>query len=1027
IDAGASASDDCSGDLTSQIVVDLGGLDTNSPALGVYTLTFSVTDGAGNHSSTTRQVTVRDTVPPVITVTLGVTTVECHTSYNDAGATVADDCDASPTLGSIGSVDANTPNDYTITYTAQDATGNTSTATRVVHVIDNIPPVVTLNGDPSVTIECHSLYNELGATVTDACDTNVTVSIINGVDTNTPSVYVLTYSSTDASGNTGTKTRTVTVNDTQPPLMALNGLASVDVECHSAYTELGATATDACEGNIVVGPPTGTVETNALGDYTLTYSACDSGAHCASIIRVVHVVDHTAPLVTVTGATTVDICLGSAYTELGATASDTCEGSLPASISGGTVDTNAVGSYTLTYAATDGSGNTGTATRVVNVSDCGISITTQPADKLKQPQGATVTLSVVATAPLGTLSYQWYEQNVAVDSTTNPTATNATFIFTAHTNAAAPHFTNVTYNVVISGQDNHTATSANAHVTVIVDKAPPTVVLSSPKANARSDSFTIIGTATDPDKSGTIAKIVYQYTNSNGGGTAMFTNTFNAPTNKYTFTIPGVTFPAGTNTLYVWAMDLAGHINFAKPAVVKGLFSRVTDTFTLNLVGDGNGTVTASTKGSALESVSGLPLSGGAVNASVVLNLNKYQLYTLTFTPDTATNAPISSVVSNAPSTLNVAGSVNIANSDSIRKVTYTFMFNGAESHTVYFNRNRKKDMAGVYNGVFSEDGNPSIASSGLVQNMNIGATGTYTVKLLNVGVLSPTIKGIIAADGTTTGLSTDGKYVLQGFLDWSGSATNGPKQFIGTVSNTIAGWSSSFIADRTEKSLLTAGTKKTMIIPSMAGGPSGDSFATIKDTSGSSRSFAFTLADNAKLVTYTAAATASGNFPIYIYPKYATTTDSHAQSVLFGTWNTASNQVTLNWVKAAGGVYNPDGFTNAHLADISSFTTGLSGDHIVTITNVPTGLGLAYRMHFDGTNLVTHLTDHLYPSTNSIAVKQDSTGKITVTFGNPGPKVKSTGYAGVVENNSTNGVASGFFIPLGGTNSGVISIVPAP
>ena len=45
----------------------------------------------------------------------------------------------------------------------------------------------------------------------------------------------------------------------------------------------------------------------------------------------------------------------------GASASDNCPGSLPVSVSG-SLDVNAVGSYILTYSATDAQGNTANAT-----------------------------------------------------------------------------------------------------------------------------------------------------------------------------------------------------------------------------------------------------------------------------------------------------------------------------------------------------------------------------------------------------------------------------------------------------------------------------------------------------------------------------------------------------------------------------------------------------------------------------------------------------------------------------------------
>ena len=54
-DPGATATDDVDGDLTSKITVS-GSVDTTTA--GVYTLTYSATDAAGNTGSASRMVTV---------------------------------------------------------------------------------------------------------------------------------------------------------------------------------------------------------------------------------------------------------------------------------------------------------------------------------------------------------------------------------------------------------------------------------------------------------------------------------------------------------------------------------------------------------------------------------------------------------------------------------------------------------------------------------------------------------------------------------------------------------------------------------------------------------------------------------------------------------------------------------------------------------------------------------------------------------------------------------------------------------
>ena len=60
------------------------------------------------------------------------------------------------TVSSSGSVDTNTVGTYTITYSATDAAGNTSTATRTVNVVDTTPPVITSDTCCLMEIRCRS-------------------------------------------------------------------------------------------------------------------------------------------------------------------------------------------------------------------------------------------------------------------------------------------------------------------------------------------------------------------------------------------------------------------------------------------------------------------------------------------------------------------------------------------------------------------------------------------------------------------------------------------------------------------------------------------------------------------------------------------------------------------------------------------------------------------------------------------------------------------------------------------------------
>ena len=74
--------------------------------------------------------------------------------------------------------------------------------------------------------------------------------------------------------------------------------------------------------------------------------------------------DTVFPVITILGDNPASVELGSTYTDAGATS----DGGETVS-SSGSVDTNTVGTYTITYSATDAAGNTSTATRTVNVVD----------------------------------------------------------------------------------------------------------------------------------------------------------------------------------------------------------------------------------------------------------------------------------------------------------------------------------------------------------------------------------------------------------------------------------------------------------------------------------------------------------------------------------------------------------------------------------------------------------------------------------------------------------------------------------
>jgi len=80
---------------------------------------------------------------------------------------------------------------------------------------DTTKPVVTLKGASDTTIVLNSTWTDPGATAEDDEDGVITdIQVTGTVNVNLTGTYVITYSATDAAGNTGTKSRTVRVRNT---------------------------------------------------------------------------------------------------------------------------------------------------------------------------------------------------------------------------------------------------------------------------------------------------------------------------------------------------------------------------------------------------------------------------------------------------------------------------------------------------------------------------------------------------------------------------------------------------------------------------------------------------------------------------------------------------------------------------------------------------------------------------------------------------------------------------------------------
>ena len=278
IDPGATAKDEIDGDLTSSIKM-TGSVDATK--VGVYTLTYSVTNKSGLTGTATRiivvnQAPIKDVTPPVIEL-LGDPKMELFQgeSYVEPGFTSFDDIDGDLTafVKIIGEVDTDTVGTYELTYKSVDKSSNEATATREIKVLEveeTIDDVVPLDVPDPVSdspIEVEVPPTEAPAEVVD--ETGQEIAEIPPK----PEVIVRTA-----------------------PTIKLVGSKEIILRLYSEtpYKEQGATAWDDFDGDLTFSITTiGFVNRDVPGNYYISYTATNSAGLSSTITRGVQIVAPT--------------------------------------------------------------------------------------------------------------------------------------------------------------------------------------------------------------------------------------------------------------------------------------------------------------------------------------------------------------------------------------------------------------------------------------------------------------------------------------------------------------------------------------------------------------------------------------------------------------------------------------------------------------------------------------------------------------------------------------------------------------
>ena len=207
-----------------------------------------------------------------------------------------------------------------------------------------IPPVISLVGSSTIYIGVGDNFTDPGATASDYIDGDLTSSITSSgtVNTATEGTYLITYTVSDAAGNSVSITRTVIVSLDLPPTITLTGSSTITLLVGDTYIEDGCVATDVVDGDLTSSIiTTGRVDTSTEGTYTLVYSVTDSASNIVSTTRTVIVdpVCTSASIELISGSNNQTITLGDSIGSINYQLTTDC----PANANGNALNSSAQG------------------------------------------------------------------------------------------------------------------------------------------------------------------------------------------------------------------------------------------------------------------------------------------------------------------------------------------------------------------------------------------------------------------------------------------------------------------------------------------------------------------------------------------------------------------------------------------------------------------------------------------------------------------------------------------------------------
>jgi HYR domain len=613
------------------------------------TVTLTVTDVHGNSASKTAIVTVKDYIAPVvatqdITVQLDATGHASITSEQiDNGS--SDNCAIATRVLDISNFDcSNVGSPVTVTLTITDIHGNAASATAIVTVVDNVPPVVlTQNITVQLDASGHATITpgQIDNGSADNCSIALRTLDINNFDcSNVGSPVTVTLTVTDIHLNASNATAVVTVEDNVPPVVATKNITvQLDATGHASIN--AGQVDNGSADNCAIATRTLDISSfdcsNVGTPVIVTLTVTDIHGNPANATAVVTVEDNVPPVV-VTHDITVQldaaghVSITPAQIDNGS--SDNCDiDTRTLDISN--FDCSNVGSPVIvTLTVTDIHGNHASATALVTVVDnIKPTVITQPVTVYLDASGAaTVTAAQVNNGSTDNCSISSYSldktsfncTNVGPNTVTltvtdvNGNSDSKTAVVTVVDNIKPTVITQpVTVYLDASGAATVTAAQVNNGSTdncsissYSLDKTsfnctnvgPNTVTLTVTDVNGNSDSKTAVVTVVDNIKPTVITQPVTIYLNASGAATVTPAQVNNGSTDNcsiLSYSLDKTSFNCsnvGPNTVTLTVTDVNGNSD-SKTAVVTVVDNIkpivITQPVTVYLDASGAATVTA--------------------------------------------------------------------------------------------------------------------------------------------------------------------------------------------------------------------------------------------------------------------------------------------------------------------------------------------------------------------------------------------------------------------------------------------------